>query len=117
VYIAAFAVSVGVVVFVLPSEIYPLRIRGAAMSATLMCNWAMNFLVALTFLSLLNGLGNSVTFWLYAAVCVLGWLYAVKLVPETKGRSLEEIERWLRSGRRDVSATASGGDGGSGSQR
>jgi sugar porter (SP) family MFS transporter len=117
VYIAAFAVSVGVVVFVLPSEIYPLRIRGAAMSATLMCNWAMNFLVALTFLSLLNSLGNSVTFWLYAAVCVLGWLYAVKLVPETKGRSLEEIERWLRSGRRDVSATASGGDGGSGSQR
>lgn len=104
VYIAAFAVSVGVVVFVLPSEIYPLRIRGAAMSATLMCNWGMNFLVALTFLSLLNGLGASLTFWLYAFVCVLGLGYAIKLVPETKGRSLEDIERWLRSRRTDVPA-------------
>lgn len=106
VYIAAFAVSVGVVVFVLPSEVYPLRIRGAAMSATLMCNWGMNFLVTLTFLSLLNSLGHSFTFWLYAGVCVLGWAYAVKLVPETKGRTLEDIERWLRSGRRDVPTTA-----------
>jgi sugar porter (SP) family MFS transporter len=98
VYIAAFAISVGVVVFVLPSEIYPLRIRGAAMSATLMCNWTMNFIVSLTFLSLLNGLGKSPTFWLYAFVCILGFGYAVKLVPETKGRTLEGIEQWLRSG-------------------
>jgi sugar porter (SP) family MFS transporter len=98
VYIAAFAVSVGVVVFVLPSELYPLRIRGAAMSATLMCNWTVNFIVSLTFLSLLNGLGKSPTFWLYAAVCILGLGYAVKLVPETKGRTLEQIEGWLRSG-------------------
>lgn len=96
VYIAAFAVSVGVVVFVLPSELYPLQIRGAAMSATLMCNWGMNFLVALTFLTMLHALGGSITFWVYAAVCLLGVLYAINLVPETKGRSLEEIEHWLR---------------------
>lgn len=108
VYIAAFAISVGVVVFVLPSEVYPLAVRGAAMSATLMCNWAMNFLVSLTFLSLLNGLGSSFTFGLYAVVCVLGFLYAVKLVPETKNRSLEEIEQWLRSGRRDLPISAGG---------
>lgn len=62
----------------------------------------MNFLVALTFLSLLNGLGSTFTFLLYAGVCVLGWGYAVKLVPETKGRSLEDIERWLRSERGGV---------------
>lgn len=98
-FIAAFAVSVGVVVFVLPSEVYPLHIRGAAMSATLMCNWASNFLVALTFLPILNFFGNAVTFWIYCVVCVLGWLYAIKLVPETKGYSLEEIERWLTSKR------------------
>ncbi len=97
VYIAAFAVSVGVVVFVLPSELYPLSIRGSAMSATLLCNWGMNFVVSLTFLSLFNSLGRSPVFWLYAVVCALGWLFAVKLVPETKGRSLEEIESWLRS--------------------
>lgn len=97
VYIAAFAASVGVVVFVLPSEIYPQKIRGAAMSATLMSNWGMNLLVALTFLSLIDALGPTVTFWLFAAVCALGIFYAVKLVPETKGRSLEEIEHWMRS--------------------
>lgn len=96
VYIAAFAVSVGVVVFVLPSEVYPLAIRGAAMSTTLVANWGMNFIVALTFLSLLQLLGSDITFWLYAAVCVLGVLYAVFLVPETKGKSLEELEQGFR---------------------
>lgn len=100
VYIAAFAVSIGVVVFVLPSEVYPLKIRGAAMSATLMSNWGMNLLVALTFLSLVEALGGSITFWLYAAICALGIVYAVTLVPETKGRSLEQIEHWLRTRQR-----------------
>ncbi len=96
VYIAAFALSVGVVVFVLPSEIYPLRIRGAAMSATMGTNWTMNFVVSLTFLPLVAALGASVTFWIYAAVCIIAIFYATKLVPETKGRTLEEIEEWLR---------------------
>ncbi|MGP5072439.1 sugar porter family MFS transporter [Arthrobacter rhombi] len=97
IYIAAFGASVGIVVFVLPSEVYPQRIRGSAMSATLMCNWGMNFVVSLTFLSLFDALGKSWTFWLYALICALGWLFAVKLVPETKGRSLEEIESWSRA--------------------
>lgn len=96
VYIAAFAVSVGVVVFVLPSEVYPLAIRGAAMSTTLVANWGIKSLVALTFLSLLQLLGSDITFWLYAAVCVLGILYAVFLVPEAKGKSLEELEQSFR---------------------
>lgn len=96
VYIAAFALSVGVVVFVLPSEVYPLRIRGAAMSATMATNWTMNFVVSLTFLPLVAALGASVTFWIYAAVCIVAIFYATKLVPETKGRTLEEIEEWLR---------------------
>ncbi|MBF4616230.1 sugar porter family MFS transporter [Curtobacterium sp. VKM Ac-1376] len=97
VYIAAFAVSVGVVVFVLPSEVYPLAIRGSAMSTTLVANWGMNFIVSLTFLSLLQALGSGITFWLYAAVCVLGVLYAVFLVPETKGKTLEQLERDFRA--------------------
>ena len=97
VYIAAFAVSVGVVVFVLPSEVYPLAIRGAAMSTTLVANWGMNFIVSLTFLSLLQILGSGITFWMYAGVCVLGILYAVFLVPETKGKTLEQLEREFRA--------------------
>lgn len=97
VYIAAFAVSVGVVVFVLPSEVYPLAIRGSAMSTTLVANWGMNFIVSLTFLSLLQTLGSAITFWMYAAVCVLGVLYAVFLVPETKGKTLEQLERDFRA--------------------
>jgi sugar porter (SP) family MFS transporter len=97
VYIAAFAVSVGVVVFVLPSEVYPLAIRGSAMSTTLVANWGMNFIVSLTFLSLLQALGSGITFWLYAAVCILGVLYAVFLVPETKGKTLEQLERDFRA--------------------
>jgi sugar porter (SP) family MFS transporter len=96
-YIAAFAVSVGVVVFVLPSEVYPLAIRGAAMSTTLVANWGMNFVVALTFLSLLQLLGSGITFWLYATVCILGVFYALFLVPETKGKTLEELEREFRA--------------------
>ena len=117
VYIAAFAVSVGVVVFVLPSEIYPLRIRGAAMSTTLMCNWTMNFIVSLTFLSLLSGLGKSPTFWLYAAVCILGFGYAARLVPETKGRTLEQIERWLRAGGDGPIPEAASGNSGAAAAR
>src|SRR5699024_1355420 len=72
VYIAAFAVSIGVVVFVLPSEVYPLKIRGAAMSATLMSNWGMNLLVALAFLSLVEALGGSTTVCLYGAILATG---------------------------------------------
>ncbi|MGI8459742.1 MAG: sugar porter family MFS transporter [Propionibacteriaceae bacterium] len=101
VYIAAFALSVGVVVFVLPSEVYPLRIRGAAMSATMGTNWTMNFVVSLTFLPLVAALGASVTFWIYAAVCIIAIFYAARLVPETKGRTLEEIEEWLRRSETD----------------
>ncbi len=95
VYIAAVAVSLTVVIFVIPSELYPLRIRGTAMSATMFTNWATNFLVALTFLSLFDALGDAGTFTLFAALCAVLVLFTIRFIPETKNRSLEQIERDL----------------------
>src|SRR5215211_2395609 len=97
VYIASFAVSIGVVIFIIPSEIFPLKVRGSAMGACLLTNWGTNFVITLTFLSLIEAIGEPGTFWLYALVCVAFWLFAYFFIPETKGRSLEEIEKDLRS--------------------
>lgn len=93
VFIGSAAASLNVVVFIIPSELYPLRIRATAMSVTMFANWMMNFLVSLTFLSLIQALGGSVTFGLYAVVCALLAVFAIRVIPETKGKSLEEIER------------------------
>jgi sugar porter (SP) family MFS transporter len=96
VYIAAVAASLNVVVFIIPSEIYPLRIRGTGMSVTLFSNWSLNFLVSLTFLTLLTSIGTSATFWLYAALCAALVVFTARYIPETRGRSLEQIETDLR---------------------
>lgn len=92
-FVAAVATTLNVVVFIIPSELYPQHIRGTAMSATMFANWSMNFLVSLTFLTLLDALGGPGTFTLYAAVCALLTLFTVRRIPETRGKSLEEIER------------------------
>ncbi|MGW8378256.1 sugar porter family MFS transporter [Streptomyces sp. ODS28] len=98
-YIAAAAAALCVVIFIVPAELYPTQVRGTAMSVSLAANWTMNFLVSLTFLSLLQALGVSATFWLYAGICALLVLFTLRCIPETKGRSLEEIEQGLRAGR------------------
>ena len=98
VYVGSFAISLGPVFWLLISEIYPLKIRGLAMSAATVVNWGANLIVALTFLSLIDVIGRAGTFWLYAAVGTVSWIFAYCMVPETKGRSLEEIEAHWRSG-------------------
>jgi SP family galactose:H+ symporter-like MFS transporter len=96
VYVGSFAVGLGPVFWLMLSEIYPLRMRGRAMSVGTAANWSANLLVAVSFLTLTRVLGKPATFWLYGAVTVGAWLFAFFLVPETKGRSLEEIEaHWL----------------------
>jgi hypothetical protein len=97
VYIASFAVSIGVVIFIIPSEIFPLKVRGSAMGACLLTTWVTNFVITLTFLSLIEAIGEPGTFWLYALICVAFWLFSYFFIPETKGRSLEDIESDLRS--------------------
>jgi len=91
-YIASFAISLGPIFWLLIAEIYPLKIRGLAVGIAAGTNWLANFAVSLTFLSLLKLLGPSRTFWLYGVLAIGSWLFSYFLVPETKGRSLEEIE-------------------------
>jgi MFS family permease len=98
-YIASFAIGLGPVFWLLISEIFPLNIRGQAASIASMVNWLSNFLVSVTFLSLLNGLGTVWTFLLYAALSAAGLCHCFALVPETKGVPLERMERNLRLGR------------------
>lgn len=98
-YIAAFAVSLGPVAWLVVSEIYPQAVRGRAMSLATLANWSFNFLVALTFLSIVDLLGRTGAFWLYAAIGIIGWFLARRYLPETKGISLERLEADLRAGR------------------
>jgi MFS transporter, SP family, galactose:H+ symporter len=84
--------------WLLISEIFPLKVRGQASSIATMANWLSNFVVSLTFLSLLRGLGDVTTFLLYSALSLAG-LFFFRFVPETKGVPLEIIERNLRAGR------------------
>ncbi|MBV8277720.1 MAG: MFS transporter [Verrucomicrobia bacterium] len=99
VYIASFAIGLGPIFWLLISEIYPLRIRGQAASIATMANWLSNFVVSITFLSLLQRLGSVSTFLLYAALSLAGLWFCFCLVPETKGVGLEKIERDLLAGR------------------
>jgi len=99
VYVGSFAVGLGPVFWLILSEIYPLRIRGRAMSVGTVTNWSANLIVALSFLTLTQVLGKAATFWLYGVVSIGAWFFAFFLVPETKGRSLEQIEAHWRAGK------------------
>ncbi|MDE2314019.1 MAG: MFS transporter [Elusimicrobia bacterium] len=90
--VASFAVSLGPIFWLLISEIYPLRIRGLAGGTAAGVNWAFNFLVSLTFLSLIQTIGRGDAFWLYGVLAVASWIFSYRLMPETKGRTLEQIE-------------------------
>ncbi|MDD5428893.1 MAG: MFS transporter, partial [Candidatus Omnitrophica bacterium] len=82
------------------AEIYPLSIRGRAMSLATVANWGCNMIVASTFLTLTEKLGKAGAFWFYGAVCVIGIVFCYLYVPETKGYTLEKIEQYLKSGKR-----------------
>jgi SP family galactose:H+ symporter-like MFS transporter len=99
IFITGFAMSAGPLIWVLCSEVQPTRGRDFGISASTFMNWAANFVVGLTFLSLLTALGTGPTFWLYAALNALFILLTIKLVPETKGVSLETIEANLMAGK------------------
>jgi len=93
--IGCYAMSLAPVTWVVISEIFPNRIRGAAMSVAVMSLWIACFILVYTFPILNASLGSAGTFWLYAAICVAGFLFILRKLPETKGKSLEDIERQL----------------------
>lgn len=92
-FIACFAFSFGPVCWVVVGEIFPNAIRGKAMALATLSLWIGNFLVGQLTPVMLEGLGSSWTFWLFALCCSPALLLTWKLIPETKGRSLEDIER------------------------
>jgi sugar porter (SP) family MFS transporter len=95
IYTGSFAIGLGPVFWLLIAEIYPLKIRGAAMSVAGMANWAANFVVTVSFLTLLNAISGVGVFFLFGFLTLVALAYFWKKVPETKGRSLQEIEREL----------------------
>jgi sugar porter (SP) family MFS transporter len=95
IYTGSFAVGLGPVFWLLIAEIYPLRIRGAAMSVATMANWGANFVVTISFLTLLSAVGGVGVFFLFGFLTLVALGYFWRRVPETKGRSLQEIERDL----------------------
>jgi sugar porter (SP) family MFS transporter len=95
IYTGSFAIGLGPVFWLLISEIYPVQIRGQAMSIATMANWGANFVVTVSFLTLLSAIGNAGTFVLFAGLSIVALAYFQRQVPETKNRSLQDIERDL----------------------
>ena len=93
--IACYSFSLAPVTWVLIAEIFPNRIRGAAICVAVSALWLACFILTYTFPILNASLGAAKTFWLYSAVCTAGFIFILRRVPETKGKTLEQIEREL----------------------
>ncbi|OHC43493.1 sugar porter family MFS transporter [Rhodanobacter soli] len=98
-FIVGFAMSAGPLIWTLCSEVQPLKGRDFGIGCSTFTNWIANMIVGVTFLSLLNGIGNAATFWLYAGLNVVFLVITFLLIPETKGVTLEQIERNLMAGK------------------
>ncbi|MBY6362497.1 sugar porter family MFS transporter [Rhodococcoides corynebacterioides] len=96
VYIAAFAASLGVAIWLINSEIFPTAVRGKAAGLGIMTHWGLDFLVSLTVLTAISAMTATGVFWMYAVFGVISFVILQRRLPETKGRSLEEIEQSLQ---------------------
>ncbi|MDR9365061.1 MAG: sugar porter family MFS transporter [Balneolaceae bacterium] len=92
-FLACFAFSIGPLKFVIASEIFPNRIRGRALALSIMAMWISDTIVGQLTPMLLSAGGASTTFWFFAVFCVIAFWFIYKMVPETKGKSLEEIQK------------------------
>jgi sugar porter (SP) family MFS transporter len=93
--IAIYSMSLAPITWVVLSEIFPNKIRGVAMSIATFSLWVASFILTFTFPILNDALGASGTFWVYSFICIAGFLFIKNKLPETKGKSLEEIEKEL----------------------
>jgi SP family arabinose:H+ symporter-like MFS transporter len=97
-YIAFFASGMGPLVWVVMAEIFPIKVRGSAMGLATLALWLADFAVTLTFPVISDRFHPATAFWLYAAMCALDLMFMLFFLPETKGKTLEEIERrWLKA--------------------
>jgi sugar porter (SP) family MFS transporter len=106
-YVGSFAISLGPIFWLLIAEIYPLKIRNSAEGVAATFNWGANLLVTLTFLTLVDKLGPSLTFWVYGVCAIAAGIFSYSFVPETKGRTLEQIEESLHSKHPGAAAASS----------
>ena len=96
-FLIGFAASTGAVTWVIISEIFPTRLRGQAMGIAVLFIWGADFIVSQTFPMLVEGIGPANTFYIYGVCALAGLIFTIFKVPETKGRTLEEIEHsWLK---------------------
>ena len=93
--IGCYACTLAPMTWVVLAEVFPNRIRGAALSIAVFALWAGCFTLTYSFPWLNRKLGAAGTFWIYAGICVLGWSFTWSRLPETKGKTLETIEREL----------------------
>ena len=93
VFITSFAFSLGPVTWTVINEVFPARVRGRGVALATAINWGSAYLVSQFFLSLVGAIGSSMTFWLFALFCIIGWVWIYFTVPETKRQSLEQIQK------------------------
>ena len=96
VYLAFFAPGVGPLAWTINAEIYPTWARSTGIALATSTNWVFNMIVSITFLSLVSTLGQPLTFGLYAVLCVISLLFVVLFLPETKGKTLEDMEHLFK---------------------
>jgi sugar porter (SP) family MFS transporter len=97
VYIASFAASLGIAIWLLNSEVYPLEVRGKGAAAGAFTHWALDFVIASTVLTLIAAITPTGMFWFYGFFAILGIIFVLRRVPETKGKTLEEVSDELAS--------------------
>jgi SP family galactose:H+ symporter-like MFS transporter len=105
-YVGFFAIGLGPVFWLLIAEIFPLALRGRAMSLATVANWVFNLIVSATFLNLVGAIGTAGAFLVYGVLSLAAFAFIVWMVPETKGRSLEQIEATFDSRRTTSAAQA-----------
>jgi len=92
VFIVVFSMGFGPVPWIMLGELFPNNVKGIASAVTAAFNWILAFVVTKAFQNLLDLLGSPITFWLFAVMCVVGTIFTAALVPETKGKDLEDIQ-------------------------
>eukprot|EP00037_Helgoeca_nana_P019693 m.193101 g.193101 ORF g.193101 m.193101 type:complete len:531 (+) comp24970_c0_seq1:178-1770(+) len=99
-YIAFFSLGLGAIPWLMCSEVFPLKYRAPASSLMTLLNWTLSFIITKTFQSMVcSPLQSYGTFWFYGGICILGVLFVLTKVPETRGKTLEEIETYFKTGK------------------